>query len=383
MVRTGFYTAVILAALVVFANPAGGASLKTLHSFSAMPDGALAAAGVTFVDGVLYGTTVAGGTSDHGTVYAADAKTGAETVLYSFAGGTDGAAPEADLLLHGGMLYGTTASGGAFDAGTVFRIDPSTGAEAVLHSFGSGTDGVFPAAGLTFFNGAFYGTTAQGGTSGNGIVFRLDATGMTETVLHNFTGGADGVDPFARLTALDGRLYGTTFFGGASNNGTVFAVDPSSGAETVLHAFRGKSFEGNPSAALTAANGLLYGTTSHGGSNACHRSGCGTVFAVDPATGKETILHSFLNHLDGQDPEGGLVYRAGFLYGSTEEGGRSERGTVFRVDVATSTEVVLHDFEGIHDGTNPTTLIFDQGKLFGTTRGGGTGGFGTVFRLKP
>jgi uncharacterized repeat protein (TIGR03803 family) len=370
---------------------AAGASAQaqtfaTLHSFTASPDGREPAGGLTPLAGKLYGTTNVGGAVDSGTIYVVDPATGAEQVLYSFvgvfSGSIDGNAPEGELVAANGVLYGTTSFGGTFNAGTVFRFDPATGAETLLHSFGSGSDGAMPAAGLVLAGGVLYGTTAQGGDAGLGTAFALDLASGQETVLHSFAGGADGSEPFAPLTWHGGVLYGTTFFGGPSNDGTVFRLDPATGRERVLHAFAGPAFSGNPAAGVTFHAGLLYGTTSRGGLQACG-GGCGTVFQVDARTGAEADVYQFTGPNDGQDPEGGLVYSAGTLFGTTLTGGRSHLGTVFAVNPQTGGKVTLHDFEGRATGINPGTLVGFDHALYGTTHGGGGAGQGTVFVLAP
>ncbi len=171
-----------------------------------------------------------------------------ETVLYSFSGTFDGNGPGGGLIADSsGNLYGTTAFGGTSGivcsgatGGVVFKLSPG-GTETVLHSF-TGGDGCEPRAGLIAdSSGNLYGTTAGGGASGNGVVFKLSPSG-TLTVLHSFTGfPSDGAAPEAGLIAdINGNLYGTTRFGGASGFGVVFKLSPG-GTETVLHSFTGGS----------------------------------------------------------------------------------------------------------------------------------------------
>lgn len=121
----------------------------------------------------MYGTTFAGGANNSGSIFSLNLSTGAETVLYSFQGGSDGANPGAGLVDVNGTLYGTTKYGGANGAGTVFSLNPQTGAEAVLQSFGSGTDGQYPISRLININGTLYGTTYLGGAYGDGTVFSI------------------------------------------------------------------------------------------------------------------------------------------------------------------------------------------------------------------
>ena len=176
--------------------------------------------------GNLYGTTAGGGTYGAGVVFQLDA-TGAETVLYSFTGGADGATPVADVKRDSaGNLYGTTAGGGTYGAGVVFQLD-ATGAYTVRYTFTGGADGANPYARLVRDSaGNLYGTTVNGGAYGYGVVFKLDTTGA-ETVLHSFTGGKDGANPYAGLL-LDSasNLYGTTYYGGAYGKGVAFKITP-------------------------------------------------------------------------------------------------------------------------------------------------------------
>jgi uncharacterized repeat protein (TIGR03803 family) len=296
------------------------------------------------------------------------------TVLYSFTGGADGAYPVTGLIRDAaGNLYGTTSRGGASAYGAVFKLD-ATGNETVLHSFNY-ADGAYPSTLIRDAAGNLYGTTNQGGASGWGAVFKLDATGKYE-VLYDFTGGADGAIPAEGLTRDPaGNLYGTTDFGGASGFGTVFKLD-ATGEETVLHSFHHMGGAG-PSALIRDAAGNLYGTTLFGGA---YRYGA--VFKLD-ATGKYEVLYDFTAGADGAYPAAGLIRdAAGNLYGTTSSGGPSAYGTVFKLDT-TGNETVLYDFTGVADGRIPAAgLTRDPaGNLYGTTEAGGASGFGTVFKL--
>ena len=250
-----------------------------LHSFSGYPDGQYPFAGlVQDAAGSLYGTTEEGG-AGAGTVFEVD-KSGKETVLYSFTGtGGDGAYPWAGLTRDAkGNLYGTTDDGGAHGFGTVFELGKA-GKEAVLYSFG-GVYGEYPFAGLVRdAAGNLYGTTYEGGVYDYGTVFRLGKTGK-ETVLHSFdNNGSDGVSPLDGYLVVDaaGNLYGTTGYGGTSGYGTVFKLNKA-GKETVLHSFTGGADGEGPSAGLVRdGKGNLYGTASWGGAY-----GYGTVFELTP-----------------------------------------------------------------------------------------------------
>src|SRR2546427_770564 len=214
------------------------------------------------------------------------------TLLYSFTGGSDGANPYARVVRDSkGNLYGTTVNGGnpgcyvGAGCGTVFKLD-ATGKETVLYSFTGGADGANPSGGLARVQGDLYGATPLGGATGHGTVFKLDTAGKEagkETVLHSFTGaGGGGSTPATGGVVRDvkGNLYGTTAFGGAYGNGTVYKLD-TTGKETVLYSFTGGADGAVPRGELVLAHGNLYGTANRGGDLGCSGGGCGTVFKLD------------------------------------------------------------------------------------------------------
>ena len=375
-----------LVAVAGLSSTAAAQELITLHSFTG-DDGAHPQADlIADPAGNLYGTTPFGGAVGQGTVFRLDSY-GTVTVLYSFTGGSDGAAPVAGLIADAaGNLYGTASRGGTgtFCCGTVFQLD-SSGTLTVLHSFTGGSDGGTPQAGLIAdAAGNLYGTTSSGG-AGYGTVFQLTPSGDL-MVLHSFT-LSDGTYPHAGLIAdAAGNLYGTTLDGGAFGYGTVFQLAPD-GTLTVLHSFT-RSDGTHPFAGLLSdAAGNLYGTTQLGGApGSCNDpDGCGTVFQLD-SSGVLTVLHTFTGGSDGARPEAGLIAdAAGNLYGTTRFFGG--RGTVFQV-TPSGTLTVLYSFTGGSDGAWPQAgLIADAaGNLYGTTSYGGTStscvqGCGTLFEL--
>jgi len=310
--------------------------------------------GVIFdTHGSLYGTSINGGTSTFGAAFELTPPAGGsgpwtETPLHSFTGGSDGATPAGNLTFGlKAALYGVTTGGGAASLGTIFELTPPAGGsgpwtESVLYSFGSQSgDGATPVAGLRVGSkGQLYGTTSAGGAANMGIVFELapptvSGGAWTETVLYSFSGGADGGKPSASLTIdSQGALYGTTFSGGSANLGTVFKLAPptvSGGTwtESVLYSFQGGNDGANPQANVVFnKSGALYGTTGAGGFD-----NLGTVFKLaPPAPGgswTETVLNQF-EFSDGSLPVAGLTLNAsGILFGTTENGGTPEKGTVF------------------------------------------------------
>jgi len=365
--------------------------------------------------GNLYGTTVSGGNlacgggSGCGVVFKLDT-TGKEIVLHRFTGGADGSSPKSGLVRDAaGNLYGTTVFGGHCPfCGVVFKLD-TTGRETVLHKFTFGADGANPQARLIRDPaGNLYGTASAGGIlgpvnacagNGCGVVFTLDTTGK-ETVLHSFTGKADGGAPVAGLVRDNaGNLYGTTFAGGIADGqcfytcGVAYKLD-TTGKETVLHRFTGGT-DGNESSASLVRDsaGNVYGTTRYGGNLTCGGGpkGCGVVFKLS-TTGQETVLHRFTGGADGAFPDAELLRDAeGNLYGTTRAGGDlgCGCGIVFKLDT-TGKETVLHRFTGVKDGADPEAgLLRDTaGNLYGTTFSGGSAacggvGCGVVFKLTP
>jgi uncharacterized repeat protein (TIGR03803 family) len=381
------------------ANPHG---YRVLHHFGAGHDGSRPN-GVITVGDTFYGTTAGGGTKHCGgnyggcgTVFSITAD-GTEKVLHNFGEGKDGRNPVAGLVVAHGVLYGTTAYGGAHGNGTVFSITLS-GKEKVLYSFGAEPDGGNPTGRPIDVDGTLYGTTFAGGIGcgheGCGTVFSVTMDGK-ERVLHRFDDvtNTDGWYPDAGLTEVGSTLYGTTYQGGLYGWGTVFSISKD-GKEKLLHSF-GKGNDGwYPAADLHDVEGTLYGTTVGGGSHNCSQGygGCGTVFSI-ATDGKERVLHSF-NGVDGSFPASSLIDVSGILYGSTQGGGPNSCGpyghcgTVFSITRG-GTENVLHSF-GERYGYRPMAhLRYKSGRLFGTTElggpydGGSLYGGGAFFSLTP
>jgi uncharacterized repeat protein (TIGR03803 family) len=356
-------------------------SLSTLASFGfptgLHPEAALIMDG----SGNFYGTTSQGGAANAGSVFELAHGSSTPTTL-AFFNGSDGAGPQAALLLDGsGNLYGTTPGGGAYGAGTVFKLARGSGTITALASF-NGTDGANPYCGLVRdAGGNLYGTTMFGGAAGDGTVFELARGSGTITTLASFN-GTDGANPAAGLVRdRHGNLYGTTVAGGAYSNvnngdGTVFELAQGSHTITTLGSFNASNFGiGSNGGEYPYANlimdgsGNLYGTTELGGdvSN-------GTVFEV-PAGGTITLLASF-ERSNGANPLCGLVMDAsGNLYGTSTYFGPSYTGTVFELAAGSSTISALASF-----GSTAGLLLDGSGNLYGTTRGGPTGG-GTVFEI--
>jgi uncharacterized repeat protein (TIGR03803 family) len=374
-------------------------TFSVLHTFTGGSDGANPLAGLT-VDksGNLYGTAEYGG-AGYGTAFELKRAASGWTfdLLYTFASGSDGAAPVARLMPGPqGRLYGTTSQGGG-GGGTVFDLGASpkreSGKERSLYRFANSSFGSEPSSGDLTFDAAgnVYGTTSSGGASGNGTVFELTRSGRgwNETVLHSFAGGSsgDGTDPVAGVIFdAAGNLYGTTSAGGSFGYGTVFELTPSrSGwSETILHSFAEQGDGAVPYAGLTFDRwGDLYGAATDGGT-----SGGGTIFELTPSSGGWAF--NALYSVPGWGISGPfrkpVIDGSGTIFGTTHCDGAYSEGSVFelRRSGSTWTYTALHNFTGGADGgfvfSNP---VFDtRGDIFGTTQVGGTG-YGVVWEISP
>jgi uncharacterized repeat protein (TIGR03803 family) len=302
----------------------------------------------------LYGVSDGGDYSD-GAVFELSPAAGGgwtQTVLHSFQYNGDGSTPMGGVIQDAsGNIYGTTYEGAQFGGGVVFELTPQTDGtwtETILHSFETnGSDGNAPTASLILdAKGNLYGTTYYGGNgagaeSGFGIFFELtpqkDGT-WTEQILYNF--GATSTDAKNPLTALvfdtAGNLYGTSREGGANGDGSVYELSPAAGGgwtERVLYSFGATATDGNdPRGGLVLdTQGNLYGTTINGGLY----NNNGTIYELTPAGGgawAEKVLYNFDNSVgnDGYTPASTLTLdSAGNLYGTTNQGGAYEPGTVF------------------------------------------------------
>jgi uncharacterized repeat protein (TIGR03803 family) len=393
----------MLAAHVTLGTPAHGqaSALKTykekvLYNFAGGtgdgqgPWGGL----IRDASGTLYGTTYSGGIKSGclinngcGTVFKVE-KTGKETVLHFFTGGSDGGGPYGSLVRDvQGNLYGTTSGGGdpGCLCGVVFKLDPS-GKETVLHTFTDAPPSNYegPAAGLVRDkDGNFYGTTFLGGDYQQGSIFKIDVNG-TYSLLHSFNVW-DGSWGYLEPPALDaaGNLYGMTTYGGSGGYGTAFKLDTTS-KETVLYGFTGGKDGAFPSGNVVRdRKGNIYGSTYEGGS-VFGNNGDGVVFKLSKS-GKFSLLYTFPGQGHGGSYGGGLILdKSGNLYGTTSFDGDNSRGSVFEID-STGKEANLYSFTGGVDGDAPFAPVIRDasGNLYGTTTYGGVSGAGVVFKLSP
>lgn len=320
------------------------------------------------------------------------------------------------LIYVNGVFYGTSPTGGAQNAGTVFSMTKA-GKIRILYSFGSyADDGKTPVASLLDVNGWLYGTTSQGGTYANqgdcpplssgfepcGVVFRIGTNGKHERVLHSFGSPGDGASPYAPLIVIKGILYGTTGYGGKHYRedmcvafanrcgGTVFSIGTDGSNEQVLHNFHFSQRHKDgifPSSPLFAMNGRLYGVTNFGGAYLDTRfctqvlAACGgTVFSIRPDGHDERVLHSFGNGKDGFSPNGALLAVSGSVIGTTPFGGVRRHGTIFRID---SNGAYTFQSFTTADGIGPSGLVASDAGIYGTAPLGGAYNAGTAYKFVP
>jgi len=370
----------------VFSIPiATGSTISVLDSFTGT-NGANPQAGLVLSSDntKLYGTTYNGGTNGYGTVFSIPIAggTGTITVLDSFAG-TNGANPQAGLVLSNNILYGTASADGAYGYGTVFSIPIAGGAGtiSVLDSF-TNTNGANPQAGLVLYNGILYGTAYNGGAN-FGTVFSI-STGSKITVLDSFT-NTNGANPVAGLilSSDNTKLYGTTYNGGVDGKGTVFSIPIEGDTITVLDSFNGDN-GANPKAGLVLSNNILYGTAFYKGENSGAKNGS-IFFSIPAAGGTISVLITSIASDNAYNPFSNLITSDGItFYGTTYNGGTYGVGTVYSINKNTNTITVLDSFTGTN-GANPTAgLVLYNGILYGTTNNGGSqigSTEGTVFSI--
>lgn len=383
--------------------------------------------GVLLNSGNMYGSTIYGGKNSGGVVWSRDGS-GKMRVVYSFVNGDAvkcGYNPSAMLVMDsGGVLYGTTFTGGPYGGGVVFSLTPANNPNAEwickpLVKFANkgapGTPtgspgrkaGYAPFGGLLLHptDGKLYGVAQSGGTHNGGVIFRINTTGSGYQVLYNFDQeGSGGYAPASAL-AVDagGVMYGTTFFGGNAKAGTVYRIT-TAGTFKLLHQFgkgtgpAGARLGYQPTQGpLLVVGATLYGATSLGGcpdGDAVGDGQCdetvitptGTLFSMTTAGKSYTVLHSFDadgSSNGGYGPYGGLIKSGTTLFGVAQSAGKRGGGVAFAYYLSNGKYIVLRSFDPDNDGYTPSGMLLRQpGKLIGTNLNGG-GDHGTLFELTP
>ncbi len=361
-------------------------AFNAFHSFTNSPDAANPQGNFVNSGSNFFGTTVAGGSSGVGTVFLGKTN-GTSSIIRSFpavsannATNVGGASPSGALVLSGATLYGTTTAGGAAASGTVFSLSTNGSTFSVLHDFtaldsntGTNADGELPLGGLVLTGNTLYGTASGGGPGGAGVVFAINTSGGSFTVLHGFTAldpltatNTDGAFPFNGLATSNGMLFGTTLAGGHHGKGVVFSIGTNGTGFAVLHHFSatdpltGTNQEGaSPCAPLALSGGYLYGTASAGG------LASGTIFSVSTNGAQFQLLHTFATldassgtNTDGALPVAGLLPLGNSLFGVAYSGGPGGAGTVFGVPIPFPPAIITNI---VYNSNGTVTLYFSGG----------------------
>lgn len=418
----------LLVALLDF-HGASAQAFKSLYAFKG-PENGLGLTGDLVVGpgGAFYGLTLSGGIYQRGAIFRL-LTDGTLTTLHAF-NGADGMSPESPLTPQGtltlgqdGALYGATAYGGANDQGVIFRLTPD-GSYTVLYHFGAGADGGQPFARLlAATNGALYGVTSIGGANGSGTLFRI-TTGGAFTKLRDTLPSHDVVASTALIQASDGSIYGCAGLGGDNGTGCIFTMT-FSGEVNILYSFAASpsqeifpnslveggdgsfyglaygdkiyrvtkagafsvlkkldlSANGFPNSGLTVgADGALYGTTQNGG-----QSRTGSIYRFTTSGSFSLFASLGAGTTDLQWPTGAVVQAAdGSFYGMARNGGAYGAGGIFKIDKQGAVTTVRSLFYG-PDGANPQSALIQatDGNFYGTTYRGGAFNWGTIFRMTP
>lgn len=327
----------------------------------------------------FYGTT-SGESSELGSIYTLDYKGENYKVIHSFKYDQQGQYPEGAVTEGGNnTLYGLTLDGGDSSEGVLFKYDLTTKAYTVLHHFRKST-GSQPYGKLYGpFGDIFYGTTASGGANNHGTFFQFDISTNTYTLLHSFKQFDDGATPRGRmLLAPNGKIYGTTLFGGTGNNrGTIYSFDTTTKKVVNVHKFTG-SGGANPWGAIAiSSNGILYGTCNQGGS-----ANRGVIYSFNTNTNSYNVLYSPMNNLQSAQYLRGGVYleNDSKLYGQSVRGGTDNKGVLYSYDITLSSFNILYSFTD-SSGNEPQASItkINDSTILGSTTRGGENRRGTVY----
>lgn len=349
-------------------------------------------------NGKLYGTASQGGAIGYGILFEYDTETHAHTIKADFNGKSNGRYPLGTLLqASNGKLYGTTSGGGITQDdfnqgnGTLFEYNIETSTLTKLADFVSDSSGATPGGLIEVANGKLYGVARQGGHEsngnlGDGVLFEFDILDSALVPRVYFDNINKGKTPHGGLLeATNGKLYGTTFFGGTNGEGVLFEYDVDTEVYTKKHNFDGGEMGENPKSSLIQlSDGKILGTTQSGG---VETYGGGVIFEYDPVTDILSSRYEFDDSgIMGKTPEAALLLAAnGKLYGATSFGGTRNMGVLFEFDPLTNTYLKEFDFEGWPLGATPhgDLVLATNGKYYGTCRLGGAFGLGTLFEFDP
>ncbi len=380
----------ILLPVIFLLSFAAKSQLVDLHDCVNNPTDALRPYGQLVTDSTyFYGTTNEGGAYGYGSVFRIKPDGSGFELLHSFAGSvSDGAGSYGELLLNNDTLYGMTYTGGLGDDGTIYSLKKDGTGYTQLHEFGF-IDGKNPMGGLIMYNDTLYGTASGGGANLVGTIFKIAKDGTGFSVIHDFITDA-GSMPTGSLTLVpagftsDGMdtFYGTTYWGGITNNGVIFRIHTDGTTFNTQYEFTGDTLGQHPRCTLTPAAGILLGTTYGGGANTY-----GVAFTFSPMDSSLYVMHDFTGDTaDGGRPSS-LMYDSdnAICYGVCETGGLYASGILYKMDFGGGNFTKLYDFtDSLQDGSSPySPPILVNNSLYGVTPYGGAINFGIVYRFDP
>lgn len=275
-------------------------------------------------------------------------------------------------------FYGLTSRGGEYNIGAIYSINEDGSGYETEFSFpieNMGESATFVTL-VEADNKKLYGTTSLGGTFNRGVIFEYDPSANTYVVVHHFE-GIEGFGPECSLTkANNGKLYGTTIYGGNNGNGVIFELDPTAGVYTKLFDFDYYQTGGLPFFSLIlGTNGKLFGTTQYGG-----QYDKGVIFEFDYITTTYKVLYQF-DGITGSGPRGDLTeVKPNVFYGITSGGGSLGYGVIYEYDLNTAVYSSKKDFLNT-DGRygNSSLTLASNNKLYGGARYGGSNNLGVQF----
>lgn len=371
-----------------------GTSFALLHSFAGgSSDAATPAFGlVAGSNGLNFGTSQSGGTSNLGTIFRIGTNGMPPTVLHHFTGAPDdGNQPWGGLTLVGNQwLYGVTVQGGANGSGTLFRLATDGSAYEVVHHFTDRALGITPStAPVLVSNQWLYGTANAGGST-NGTLYRIGLDGSGYSVIRDFTWRTDDAGPEGGLVVgQDGAIFGTGGPGGAALMGALYRINPDGTGFRLLHNFSAigtGDARGHSAGFLASEDGRFYGFTASGGPMASETLGPGILVRINSDGSGYRVLFAFDQFQQkAWQPAGIPVEDAqGYLYGSTSRGGTNDLGTLFRIRKDGTGMDILRSMDPAQGATPSDGVVWGRdGALYGTAIAGGSFAGGTLFRVQP
>jgi uncharacterized repeat protein (TIGR03803 family) len=381
-------------ALGLSATASVWAQAGIMHTFTNGADGAYPGR-LTWTNGLIFGSSTGGGTNGYGSIFIFNTNGSGFKPLFSFANDTNTGSSPNNLLVTAHVIYGTTQLGGTNNSGTIFALGTNGTGYVQLYSFGaSPADGTGPLGGLVLGGSTLYGTTYSGGAGPAGLrqrgtIFKINTDGSGYQILHSFTNSPDGAQPQGELVLSGGTLYGTTTYGGYTNNlntgyGTVYSINTNGSNYTVLHSFTNAPEPYYLFCGLALSGGTLYGVGDLGGTN-----NNGAIFALSTNGGSFRVLYSFSpitgsTNGDGRQPQAALTVSGGCLFGATITAGTAGGGTLFLIHTNGGGFADLANFtKNSASGCSPQASGLRVGNsVWGTTsQGDGTSTMGTIYRV--